>query len=125
MSEWQTDQLGRRYRMIGNCKEYETMITVGGGITIPESQLAEYNSMKKETSKRPEEDKKEVCPFSAAIDKSCREDCALRVKVGCSIAFMVDRRPSCQTAGKRCPINSQNCRPDCALYKNGCVLTAI
>ena len=37
----------RRFRMIGGIKEYELMITVDGGIKIPESQLEDYNRRKK------------------------------------------------------------------------------
>ena len=52
MDEWLTDEFGKRYRMRGNVREYEMMITVGGGISIPESQLSAYNRGKAEAAER-------------------------------------------------------------------------
>ena len=46
MTEWQIDEQGRRFRMIGNVKEYEMTVHVDG-MEIPESELAEYNERKR------------------------------------------------------------------------------
>lgn len=59
--EWQEEvnQYGgvRRYRMIGNCKEYEMDVTVDG-ITIPQSQLEDYHRRKKRQNRRGERPKR-------------------------------------------------------------------
>ena len=63
--EWQEEvnQYGgvRRYRMIGNCKEYEMDVTVDG-ITIPQSQLEDYHRRKKEAEQARREAAKNAPP---------------------------------------------------------------
>lgn len=132
--EWQTDSNGKRYRMIGNIKEYEMMVTIGG-INVPESQIEAHNARMKEDSikRRADENKaaaalpKVFCPFSEWMNTLCSGDnCALYFE-GCTLAKNTSRAPIKETAGLQCPINRYNakCRKDCALYRNGCTLTAI
>ena len=132
MDEWLTDEFGKRYRMRGNVREYEMQITVGGGITIPESQLDAYNRMKVETAEREREERRKAaplkaCPFKSSLSAACRADCMLRTEHGCSIVFLVDRAPlEAQPAGRSCPFNPYMCRGEgCELWSGGCVLTAI
>ncbi len=132
MDEWKVDEFGKRYRMQGNIREYETMITVDGGITIPESQLAAYNRMKAEAADlaRAKQEKAvpmKACPFKNGMSTECRADCMLRTAHGCAIVYLVDRAPiSAQPSGRSCPFNPNMCRGEgCELWSGGCVLTAI
>ena len=132
MDEWLTDDSGKRYRMRGNVREYEMMITVGGGISIPESQLSAYNRGKAEAAEREREQQRKAvplkaCPFKTGANPSCRADCALRTAHGCSIVFLVDRAPTAaQAEGRSCPFNPYMCRgAGCELWRGGCALTAI
>ena len=132
---WQTDESGRRFRMLGNnCIEYEPTIIIDG-VEIPQSELAAYHERKraikqarKEAEKnRPAPPPPKNCPFSDGIKTICtQEKCALYLK-GCTLAQISDRPPAKATAGLQCPLSKYRhaCRDDCALYKNGCVLTAI
>lgn len=59
--EWQEEvnQWGgvRRYRMVGNVKEFETIVTTSYG-DIPQSQLEAYNQRKKAARKEVEKNRK-------------------------------------------------------------------
>ena len=130
--EWLTDEFGKRYRMQGNVRVYETLITVSGGISVPESQLAAYNRLKSAAAEREREQQKnaaplKACPFKDGANPSCRADCLLRTKHGCSIVFLVDRAPTAaQAEGRSCPFNPYMCRgAGCELWRGGCALTAI
>ena len=88
-SEWQEEvnQYGgvRRYRMIGNCKEYEMDVTVDG-ITIPQSQLEDYHRRKKAAEEARKEAEKNTpapppqrnCPFKDGMNTTCTGACADR-----------------------------------------------
>lgn len=135
--EWQEEvnQYGgvRRYRMIGNCKEYEMDVTVDG-ITIPQSQLEDYHRRKKEAEQarqeaeknRPAPPPRKNCPFRESMQTDCkREQCALFDGNGCTLARLT---PAKATEGLQCPFSKYNykCRTDCALYNvTGCTLTGI
>lgn len=137
--EWQEEvnQYGgvRRYRMIGNCKEYEMDVTVDG-ITIPQSQLEDYHRRKKEAEQARREAAKNAppppprknCPLADGMNTDCtNEKCALYLN-GCTLARLTDRPPAKATEGLQCPLSKYRfkCRTDCALYnKTGCTLTAI
>ena len=136
--EWQEEvnQYGgvRRYRMIGNCKEYEMDVTVDG-ITIPQSQLEDYHRRKKEAEQARREAEKNAppppprknCPLADGMNTDCtNEKCALYLN-GCTLARLTDRPPAKATEGLQCPFSKYNykCRTDCALYKGGCTLTGI
>lgn len=129
--EWQTDETGRRFRMIGNCKEYEPEIN-----GIPQSVF--FASQKRQAEQRAaelEREKKEAaeraarrrnCPF---IDSNGRNtDCSLEACAlymdGCTLARLT---PARDTEGLQCPFDRyrHKCRTDCALYKGGCTLTGI
>ena len=137
-SEWQEEvnQYGgvRRYRMIGNCKEYEMMVSVDG-ITIPQSQLEDYHRRKKAAEEARKEAEKNTpapppqrnCPFKDGMNTTCTgEKCAFYF-TGCTLAQISDQPPAKDTQGLQCPLSKYRakCREDCALYKNGCTLTAI
>lgn len=134
ISEWQTDEQGRSYRMIGGVKEYEMMVKVDG-IEIPQSQLTAYHERKKAAEQarkeaeknRPAPPPRKGCPFQSGLTTACEgEKCALYVD-GCALAQLSDEPPAKATEGKKCPFNVYHtCRKDCALFKaTGCALTAI
>lgn len=50
IGDWEVDEMGRRYRMVGDCKEYEMLIRIDG-IEIPYSQLDEYHERKERWAK--------------------------------------------------------------------------
>ena len=132
MDEWLVDETGKRYRMRGNIKEYEMMVTVGDGISIPESRLAEYNRMKEKNAERQREDQRPAatmksCPFKNGINATCRADCMLWTPHGCSIIYLVGHAPKmARTEGRSCPFNPYMCKgANCELWSNGCVFTAI
>ena len=118
----------RRYRMIGNCKEYEPTIRVDG-IEIPQSELAAFNERKERARREAEEranyaqQQQRTCPFSKALDPVCLGDkCAMFASGGCTLSRIA--AASRKTAGLRCPFNPYPCRESCALYKGGCTYAA-
>lgn len=127
--EWQTDENGRRFRMMGNVKEYEMMIRIDG-IEIPQSQLSAYNERKKKLKEQQPKEKPvyftgKVCPFKMgrnSMRTACNRECAF-FDNGCIIA-KTERKPPRETKGAYCPI-TRTCKDSCALYNNGCTLTAI
>lgn len=127
MTEWQIDEQGRRFRMIGNVKEYEMTVHVDG-MEIPESELAEYNERKRAAAAPTPAPAPtaESCPFAGGLAGDCNKRCALWTAHGCSLAFLVERAPSVDTVGRKCPFSNYPCTERCALYQqHGCVLTAI
>ena len=129
--EWQTDEMGRRYRKVGNCIEYEPTINGVPQSTFFASQQAQREKRARELQ---EEQRKAAeyarvkrnCPFrdTNGTQTDCsREACALFLD-GCTLARL---KPAADTKGKQCPFNNyrQKCRTDCALYKGGCTLTGI
>ena len=136
--EWQEDANGKKYRMVGNIKEYETTIRIGG-VEIPESQLEDYNKRRKEReqaalqAQKAEAARKAAlpkyhCPFNHnGLNSVCRNDeCAFFNGNDCIIR-QVDAEPKA-SQGKRCPIDIYNrqCNNDCAFYKDkGCILPGI
>ncbi len=114
--EWLTDEFGRRYRMIGNTKEYEMMIRVEGGLEIPESQLEAYNAVKRQQRETPKQELGR-CPFKNGLSTSCSADCALFSGNGCKL---VNGAAKSETIGKHCPFSSYQCAKECMFYQNGC-----
>lgn len=127
--EWETDEYGKRYRMIGNCKEYE--LELNG---VPQSVFSARQKAQREQQERQikEGQRKAAelarlrrnCPFRDGLQTDCsREACALFLD-GCALARL---NPAADTQGKQCPFNPyrQKCRKDCALYKGGCAFTGI
>lgn len=128
--EWQIEEkTGKRYRMIGNIKEYEMMVTIGG-IPVPESQVEAHNARMRAAEEQQrqaveQQPRPQNCPFMSGLQTDCRrEKCAL-FSDGCTLARIFDRPAAKDTAGLKCPFSGYNCRPDCALYKNGCAITGI
>ena len=135
--EWQVEQDKnggvRRFRMVGNVKEYETMVKIDG-VEIPQSELHAFNQRKKAEAKRraKAEERRRLnassrlnCPFKDGLSTVCvREKCAL-YHDGC--LFAQTETKARKTAGLQCPMNNHHskCRTDCALYRSGCTLTAL
>ena len=130
MDEWQIDEQGRRFRMIGKIKEYEMVYRIGG-VEVPASQLEEFHRRNKEAAAAQraaeiaEPKITERCPFASGASTTCKSDCALRTAHGCALVYQIDRRPATTTTGKSCPFSPYRCTDDCALNQGGCVLAAI
>lgn len=128
--EWQHEPNGKRYRMIGNCKEYEP--TING---IPESIFFASKKAEKErqATELEAENKRAAtatpprnCPFASGMRTSCtQESCAL-YREGCALVRIFGT-PQKATEGLQCPLNNKGkCRKDCALFVgNGCILTGL
>lgn len=136
MSEWQEekDRFGgiRRYRMIGGVKEYEMMVTVDG-IQIPQSEIEDYHRRKKEAEEAREAARRAVpppppprnCPFKDGLQTRCTgEKCAIYDGAGCALA-QISATAARDTSGRKCPFNLYPCDAHCALYKSGCIITAL
>ena len=134
--EWEIEpETGRRFRRIGNgCVEYEMMIHTAGCV-VPQSQLAEHNArmraaderMREEARRAAEAAPKISCPLKDGLSTTCTgEKCALFLNGGCAIAQLIPGTPA-RTRKGQCPISrsARGCTEDCALYENGCKLTAI
>ena len=131
--EWQEEvnQWGgvRRYRMVGNVKEYEMMVSVDG-TQVPLSELEDYNRRKREAEAArraaPPPPPARQCPFSfTGVPGDCKRDnCALFDGEACTLAQIADKAAK-DTSGRKCPFNPYKCVARCALYKSGCTLTAL
>ena len=113
-------------------KEFETMVIMSGGESVPQSELADFNArnaaaMERYRMMKAAQPRAEFCPFSSAVNPVCRGDeCALHVKEGCSLRVLFNRQSAQQTEGKRCPFSGRPCTTRCAMTANGgCVLTNI
>ena len=139
--EWEVDENGKRFRRVGKAIEYEMMISVAGGIEIPESELEEYNRRQKEAEEkrkaaameelknRPEP---KSCPFSNGNYNTCkREGCTLFLKGECAIAILADAHgteqtdQTEQTQAAKCPFSIYGRCKGCALFNNGCALVRL
>lgn len=133
--EWQRDEHGKKYRMIGHVKEYEPTVMIDG-IEVYASELEEFNARRRAaTNARIEAEKhaaatapaRRSCPFLDGLNTDCmRDNCAFYVAGSCTFARIAER-PATDTQGKKCALNRYNklCNADCALYKNGCILTGL
>lgn len=123
MSEWEVDEQGKRYRMVGKIKEYEPIICTSFG-NIPESQLEEATRSVRaaEKAERERELKRQmddaarcsgkVCPLRKC--NNCRPDCALLGDSGCTYIC-----PS-TSPGKYCPHAGVGaCTASCGAFR-GC-----
>ena len=139
--EWEVDEHGKRFRRVGNIIEYEMMISVAGGIEIPESELGEYHRRQKEAEEkrkaaameelknRPEP---KSCPFSDGCNNTCkREGCPLFLKGKCAIAILADVHgteqtdQAEQTQATKCPFSIYGRCKGCALFNNGCAVVRL
>ena len=137
--EWEVDEHGKRFRRVGNIIEYEMMISVAGGIEIPESELGEYHRRQKEAEEkrkaaameelknRPEP---KSCPFSDGCNNTCkREGCNIFLKGKCSIATIADASgveiEEAPAQNSKCPFSIYGRCQGCALYNKGCAIVRI
>ena len=137
--EWEVDEDGKRFRRVGNIIEYEMMISVAGGIEIPESELGEYHRRQKEAEEkrkaaaleelknRPEP---KSCPLSDSCNNTCkREGCNIFLKGKCSIATIADASgveiEEAPAQNSKCPFSIYGRCQGCALYNKGCAIVRI
>lgn len=133
---WQYDKVsGRRYRMIGNTKEWEPEILTASAGNIPRADLSRHNEMeeaRKEAEKsgakeREEVDRIKFCPFKSGMGNNCSPRyCALYVSGACALS-MIGKSPAAETKGRYCPFTRGKyaCNVQCALYEGGCRITAM
>lgn len=131
--EWQTDEHGRKYREIApGHREYEMMISVSGGLEIPESELENYHRRQREAeeARRKQELEKfqkttppKNCPFDTGCNNQCRRDkCALYVNNQCAIAIIADAQGvevEQPATGKKCPFSIYGHCDKCELNPRG------
>ena len=142
--EWQEEVNAyggvKRFRMIGQIKEYEPTITING-LEIPQSQLEDYHRRQKEADERRkaaalEELKNrpepKSCPFSDGCNNTCkREGCPLFLKGKCAIAILADAHGTAQTdraeqtQATKCPFSIYGRCKGCALFNNGCAFVRL
>lgn len=137
--EWQVDEHGKRYRMVGKVKEYEMTIMIDGH-EIPESQLSEFHKRRneereKERLKRIEEAKNRPeprnCPFARtnSLSTCTREKCSIFVDGKCSIAIIADstqiKLDDAEPKKEKCPFTPYRCNEKCAIYNSGCGIVRI
>ena len=135
VGEWQEETNPRggtqRFRMVGNIKEYEMMVTVDG-IQMPQSQVSEYHRRKREMQEQQKqkavasvtEFSPKTCPFKLgtnAMNTQCSQDCSCFTD-GCCVFAISHIRPTQDTRGRKCPIIGRECVQKCALYDAGCKL---
>ena len=127
IGKWQYDEHGKKFRMVGNTKEYAPVITTTVG-TMYRDEAAERLRRIKEDSdrKEPKAEKKPQrdCPFKLCrngLNNKCDTECVFFEDTACIFA-KADTSPTMDTQGRYCPI-ARTCRTNCALYDHGCKLT--
>ena len=126
---WETDELGRRFRRIGNCIEYEPTITTSNG-TVRASALASHNEAMAKVGLNAEATAEKptstICPFKRGMSNRCDgERCAMYMD-GCALRKLATGLHAKETRGQRCPfLVGGACIQKCELYSNGCKLTAV
>lgn len=118
---WLLDKDGRRYRINGKIREYETMVRIDG-LEIPQSELANYHKEKNTRAgvvyNSPGLQK--VCPFNrAGHDPRCKGALCAWWNEGCAILTGTSTRDGL------CPVSGgfvMRCTPQCVAYDNGCML---
>lgn len=130
-SEWKIDEHGRRYRMIGNCKDYAPMIQTTFGTFYADEAAGIQERMQKdyESRRKAEEEARlaaqtnRSCPFKIGHGNThteCEKACPFYIDDGCAFA-KAPTEPTDDTSGKYCPI-ANRCTERCAMYANGCKL---
>ena len=141
--EWQEEVNAyggvKRFRMIGQIKEYEPTITING-LEIPQSQLEEYHRRQKEAEERRKAEALEAaknrpepksCPFSNGCNNTCkREGCNIFLKGKCSIATIADAsgaeiEAAPATDKRKCPFSVYGRCEGCALFSKGCAIVRL
>lgn len=130
--EWQTDERGKRYRMVGNIVEYAPTINTAHSGTVYMDDLPEIHKRQKE---REEQQRKQeiaaraaaetgrICPFKEGknqLHAKCEKSCAFYADTACVFARM-DIQPTRDTKGMDCII-ARKCNEICAMYNQGCTL---
>ena len=115
--QWQIDEQGRKYRHIGNIKEYAQERHFANSCA---GQALERKAREAEQAKLTGKS----CPFKGAAFSKCLTDCALYGKTACALT-MKETPPDKDTSGGNCPIYRRQCNEKCALYFNGCGLIKI
>lgn len=129
--EWQVDKFGRRFREVGNVREYEMELVTSNG-TFPSSQASEIGSrMREERQKQLEKEMRKAskplfCPIKA-LKNSCSavcsgDRCVFFETDNCSLKKETAPRAS---QGKYCPYMGSNCKDICAMYEDGCKITNV
>ena len=102
---WERDELGRKFRRVGNTIEYAPTITTSYGI-FPMGEVPKPREVKE---KKPKEWGK--CPFNSR----CTQHCARYTDKGCGIVTGEGPAP-----GRRCPFgnktNPTTCKETCAFW---------
>lgn len=102
---WERDELGRKFRRVGNTIEYAPTITTSYGI-FPMGEVPKPREVKE---KKPKE--WGDCPFNS----KCTPNCARYTEDGCSLVT-----GAAPTIGRRCPfgdkVNPTKCSEKCALW---------
>ena len=141
--EWQEEVNAyggvKRFRMIGQIKEYEPTITING-LEIPQSQLEEYHRRQKEAEERRKAEALEAaknrpepksCPFATGCNTTCtREGCKIFLKGKCSIATIADAsgaeiEAAPATDKRKCPFSVYGRCEGCALFSKGCAIVRL
>lgn len=119
MSEWKTDNTGRRYKINNGIKEYEMDITTSYG-SLTKSELEAVNRQNLVRAGSPQKIKapenpepQKSCPFKEGMTRTCNSECAFYAGGGCM-------KHQGDTAGRKCPFNPYPCMKDCVFYSAGC-----
>ena len=139
-TEWKVDpKTGQRYRDVGKMREYEPTIVIDG-IEIPQSQLADFHSRRKEAEERRKAEALEAaknrpepnsCPvITNGCSTACkRENCNIFLKGKCSIATIADASgveiEEAPAKGSKCPFSIYGRCQGCALYNKGCAIVRL
>lgn len=126
--EWETDELGRRFRRIGKgAIEYEPEINGVPQSVFFASQKAQKEADEERRKREAEEQAAartgRTCPFKVgqnSIKTSCEKSCAFYVDTACIFARM-DTPATRDTKNMDCII-ARKCNETCAMYNHGCTL---
>lgn len=117
IGEWQIDEHGRRYRM-----------TYGGRVKEYEATITVAGGIQIPESRLQEFNERQKAVNAAIIQKQREQEKALHTGKSCPLG-RIECRTDCAmyadgcvmahfaTEGRRCPYNSQKCRKDCGQYK--------
>ena len=99
----------KRYRMIGNTREYEsTLLTSKGSYPTSFEIRSEREA--------PEEKTEKDCPFKRGLVFKCSSECVFRSGEECSLK---DREKAFRLKEGRCPVSNRMCLNECAMRENG------
>lgn len=128
--QWETDQYGHDFRVVGGRIEYRPTITTSKGTFYQDVASDMQRKIDEDRQRRMQEERNKPaepqgnCPFRqmrGCMQTKCKRDCVFYNGTGCMFA---NGTPAKDTRDNACPF-TQVCRDSCALYKNGCTLTSI